>query len=122
LTRDKAESSAFLLFEEMIKELESFYFLENRQDVEIFLGFNLFLMEILMDAPCQIVRIFGESVKLYLQLFIDPEEDFEEIFIVIKNSFSPDEAIKRLNKLDDEWFLGIMDKTQGKLNITEGSL
>lgn len=98
------------------------YEIEKESEVIHFVRENPFLLSILEDAPNQIYRIFGKDVKLCLELHHDPEEGWDELFIIIKSSYSTSEAIKRKNQLVKEWFLGVMKFTQGKLNITEEPL
>jgi len=83
-----------------------------------FLKENEFLIEILKEAYKTIETIFGASVTLYLKLCADPEEDFEELFIVIKSTHNSEEALHLLSKFDESWFLKVVDSTRGKLNIT----
>ena len=64
-------------------------------------------------------KIFGESIKIDLRVHFDPEEDYEELFVVLKTSLKPEEALSRLDVLDDEWFINVVDKTGGFLNVTE---
>ena len=105
----------------VISELEKFYFLRNPNEITQFLFENDFLIETLVEAPQHINRIFGE-IPLLLELHKDPEENWDELFIVIKSFFSPEEALKKENRLIDEWFFDKIEKTRGKLNITEEPL
>jgi len=92
----------------------------TEQDViREFVKDHSYLLPILKTAKDKIISVFGEKVRIFLELHHDPEEDFEELFIVIKSLFSAKEARRLMNKLDNEWFLQILDKTQGKLSITE---
>jgi len=83
-----------------------------------FLKENEFLVKILKEAHKNIETIFGASVNLCLKLCADPEEDFEELFVVIKSTHNSEEALHLLSKLDESWFLKVVDSTRGKLNIT----
>ena len=81
-----------------------------------------FLLSILEEAPDQIYRIFGKDILLRLELRHDPEEGWDELFIVIRSVYSAEEAIRLENRLADEWFLDRIKETRGKLNITEEPL
>ena len=100
------------------KELEKLYVFKNPKEIYGFVLSNDFLLDILFDAPDQISRIFGK-VTLVLELHRDPEEGWDELFIVIKSPYGVEEAIRLEDKLAEEWFLDRMHDTQGKLNITE---
>lgn len=113
------ENSIILKPQEDIKLLENIYTFENPLDVRRFLWTHENLIEIVFEAYTQIKRIFGEEINLFLELHHDPEEDFEELFIVIKSLYEPKKTRELMDDLDRSWFLNIIDKTQGKLCITE---
>lgn len=103
-----------------VKELYPFEIIENqREEIKSFLRKNLYLVPILKEARGRILSVFGEGTKVFLELHLDPQEDFEELFVVIKSHYDAREAQRRLNLLGHEWFLKILEKTRGKLNITE---
>ena len=101
--------------------MENVYIFKNPNEITSFLSDNDFLRNLLKEAPQHIKRIFGE-VPIHLELHNDPEENWSELFIVIKTSLSPKEAIDKENRLIEEWFLGVIEETDGKLNITEEPL
>jgi len=104
---------------DILDELKGAYEFSNVEEIRNFIMQNNYLADILKEAPKNIYRIFGKSIKLILELHSDPEEDFEELFVVIKSPYAPQKARELMNELDRTWFLNIMDKTQGKLCITE---
>jgi hypothetical protein len=61
-------------------------------------------------------------VRVCLELHRDPEEGWDELFIVIKSEYGAEEAIRLENRLAEEWFLDRMKDTKGKLNIVEEPL
>ena len=107
---------------EYINLLKKDYLFKEAKEIETYLWNNKFLLDILLEAHLQITNIFGRSSELYLELHRDYEEDFEELFIIIKAPFEPAQMLNLLDRLDDDWFLDITDKTQGKLNVTVESL
>lgn len=113
------ENSIILKPQKDIRLLEILYNFENPMDVKRFLLTNKSLIEIVFEAHRQIKRIFVEEINLFLELHHDPEEDWEELFIVIKSPYAPIKTRELMDDLDRSWFLDIMDKTQGKLCITE---
>lgn len=104
------------------RRLEEFYIFEDTKEIAVFVGAHIFLKDILFEAPKWIESIFGKSVEMHLELHRDPEENFEELFIVIKTPYAPKEARNLMDKLGEQWFLDIIEETQGKLCITEGPL
>ncbi len=95
---------------------------DHKKKIVEFLKKHKYLYPILKEAKPQIVSVFGENVRIGLELHHDPEEGWDELFIVIKSSYSPEEAIGRENRLAEEWFLNRMKATRGKLNIVEEPL
>jgi hypothetical protein len=120
--RNLAETSTILSVTDDIKLLKKVYVFREIKKIESYLWNNKFLIDILFDAHMQIVNIFRKSAELHLELHRDYEEDFEELFIVIKSPTEPTHMLDFLDRLDEEWFLDISDKTLGKLNITVESL
>jgi hypothetical protein len=99
-----------------------YYRIEKEAEVISFVRKYPFLLSILEEAPKQIYRIFGRDVTVCLELHHDPEEGWDELFIVIKSAYSAEEAIRLENRLFQEWFLDKIKETKGKLNIIEESL
>jgi len=122
LMEQSVEISFFLEFQRNIKLLKDIYTFENPYDIIKFLWTNQFLIEILFEAQEQIKKIFGEEIILDLELHHDPEENWDELFIIIKSSYSAEKAVELEKKLFEDWFVYRMDSTKGKLNITEEPL
>lgn len=118
---DIAETSITLQPQRLISELEKLYIFDNPEEIKNFLSTNDYLIEILFEAPEHIYGTFGQ-VPVHLELHHDPEEDWDELFIVIKSTYSAEEAIRLENRLAEEWFLNRIKDTRGKLNITEEPL
>jgi len=76
-----------------------------------------FLFSVLIEAPRHIFSIFGNNIRLYLELHRDPEEDFEGLFIIIKTKRSPKESLNLLDRLDEEWWLNVDDNVSNMLEI-----
>ncbi len=104
-----------------IELLEKTYTLKNHGEIKQFLIVNDDLIPILVEGYEQITKIFGD-VPVYLELHSDPEEGWEELFIVIKTGYPTKKAFELENKLFEEWFIRIMDKVNGRLNFTEKPL
>jgi len=105
--------------------LSPFYaFSDGHSEAEViqFIKDHPFLLNTLLEAPRHIFSIFGKNVPLYLELHHDPEESWDELFIVIKTGYSAEKAINLENRLVEEWFLDRIKETKGKLNIMEEPL
>ena len=120
--RNLAETSTVLRIIGCIDLLKDVYLLKEAKQIESYLWRNSILLDFLCEAHTQIINIFGFESQLSLELHRDYEENFEELFIVIKSLAEPSRMIELLDKLDDEWFLNVSDNVHGKLNITVESL
>ncbi len=115
------ENSIYILEQNFIDYLENMYIFKNPVEIKRFLANNNDLIDILVFAPIYIYEIFG-NVPIYLELHHDLEEEWEELFIIIKTNNSPEEAFKLENELFEKWFIKILDKVEGRLNFTEEPL
>ena len=99
-------------------EIHRLYGFDDSGEIKDFVSHNTQILSALLEAPEHVRRIFGD-VPLHLELHHDPEEGWDELFIVIKTSYSAKKAIELENKLFDEWFVHVMPSTKNKLCITE---
>jgi len=116
------ETSVFLKKLDDIKRLESLYIFKNPEEIKRFLLAHDYLIDYLFEAYEQIKKIFGENIEVHLEYEIDQEEQWDELFIVIKSHYPPEKAIELERMLFDEWFVHIMDKFNNKLSFTEEPL
>ena len=108
----------------IINELYQFHEDEwhNKEDIINFIQEND-LYDVLISAPANIREVFGNDIKLALELQDDPEEDWTELFVVIKyHYYSPQKDVKLHDKLFYRWWVTIMDKVGDKLNFTSEPL
>lgn len=115
------QSSVYLLSQNLIDLLNDIYIFKNPKEIKRFLLSNKDLIGILLSAYEHIRRIFGDS-PIYLELHHDPEEDWDELFIIIKSDYPPEKAVELENKLFKEWFIEVLDKVGTRLNFTEEPL
>ena len=116
--RGITETSVTLQPQKLIRELENLYIFDNPKEIRNFLLTNEYLIDILFEAPSHIHTIFGQ-VPIHLELDRDPEEGWEELFIVIRSPFPAKKAMELENQLKEEWFFPRIAETRGKLNIIE---
>ena len=118
---DYGESSVYFQPQERVAYLEELYIFKNPKEIKEFLIRNDDMIEVLIEAPENIRRIFGEF-PIYLELHHDPEEDWDELFIVIKSDYSPQEAVELEDRFFEEWFANLPDRIRERLNFTEEPL
>ncbi|HEC93619.1 MAG TPA: hypothetical protein ENI51_11685 [Candidatus Atribacteria bacterium] len=117
LSVTKSEIDTYLNFDEKIEEMTILYHFIQEKEVRYFLEENKFLISFLKEAYTQIKRIFGGETDLTLMLTDDPEENFEELIIVVHIRTSVKKVIKLREKLHKEWLFSVIPQLKGKLNI-----
>ncbi len=104
--------------ERNIRSLEQLYTFRKPQQVSSFLQAHSFLVPLLFEAYIQIEQHFRSNPQVFLQVVTDPEAaDDRELFIFIGTNLPPDEALDRLDRLDEEWWFDAMDSSKGGLCI-----
>ncbi|PXF61753.1 MAG: hypothetical protein C4B59_02555 [Candidatus Methanogaster sp.] len=101
-----------------LRKLEQHYIFRNQSEVMNFAVNNSSLLQPLHEAYDQIRNYFGESVQAVLEVVTDPEfvED-QELVIYIRTDISPDEALKKLEQIDNAWWLDVPADARKKLCI-----
>jgi hypothetical protein len=107
---------------DVIEEIEEIYEFSDKERVRNFILQNKDLIRVLKEAPEHIYKIFGKNVKLSLELHSDPEENWDELFIIIKSSHSAEKAHELGKRLFREWFIKIIKKVGNRLNFSEEPL
>jgi hypothetical protein len=90
-----------------------------RQQAEVlrFLERFPFLVSLLLEAHGQVENYFPRS-PVSLEVVADPEvADDCQLVLSIATDFAPDEAVDRLERFDEDWWLDALDRAQGKLCI-----
>jgi uncharacterized protein (DUF1810 family) len=101
-----------------VESLERLYAFRKREEVVQYLARHRFLGPLLREAHGKIAEYFGPSPEVVLEVVTDPEaEDDRELFAFIRTPLPPEEALRELERLDQEWWLGEADQADGKLCI-----
>ncbi len=94
------------------------YIFNNPIEVKTFLFDHDHLYDTLYEANKRIKRIFEDCVvNIYLQVVKDPEENFEQLFVIIKTDLTPDKSVSLLDRFDEEWWLEIDYKMRQGLEM-----
>jgi hypothetical protein len=89
-----------------LQALGQFYTFRRAEKVSGFLQAHSFLVPLLMEAYSKIAKYFGPSPEVVLEIVIDQEaEDDRELFALVRVDLSLDEALRRLERFDQEWWL-----------------
>jgi len=98
--------------------LEKLYTYRRSSEVAEFLKANSFLVPILVEAYNRIGDYFGLQPEVVLEVVRDPEfHKAVEIFGYVISTLTPDEAGRRLQQFDRNWFLKQLSRTKGLLNF-----
>jgi hypothetical protein len=101
--------------------IDMYEILEDNDEAEIrrFIEERDYLFPIIKEAKGQILSVFGDYVKLYLELYHDIEEGWEKLFIIIKSPYSAEKALELERILGKKWFLDKIKEAKGDLIISE---
>jgi hypothetical protein len=76
------------------------------------------LIEVLMEAWPYLSKHFGPHPMVSLEVVHDPTSpDVDQLFAYIHTSLAADEALDKLDELDEEWFLSRADKVGALFNF-----
>jgi len=102
-----------------LKIITAPYELKNGTEVFKYLRDHRFLDSVLRKAPHKIGEHFPHAA-IGLQVITDPEIEGDEaahLGIFIYTDLDPDEAVDRLDALDDDWWLDASRSVDGKLGV-----
>ena len=104
---------------ELINHIKRTYSITTQTQFTSFTDRFPFLLELLVDASDQLLRIFPNETIYRLEIEHDLEdENIEELVCLICTDLAPDEALKKLDAFDEAWFLDNLENTAGKLIFT----
>jgi len=84
------------------------YKIRNKKEIIPFLIEHIEIVPILQEARTIIKNYFNKS-SLVLEVVTDPEEEKDSriLFIYIQTNLSPNDALSKLEKLDEDWWLDV---------------
>jgi hypothetical protein len=101
-----------------IELLAKAYQFKDYAVVRAFLNSNAFLILLLREAHNKIKSHFGFDTEIGLEVFTDPEsDDGQKLFALIFTALPVDEALERLERLDQEWWLDAITRAKERLNL-----
>jgi hypothetical protein len=109
-------ASTFRAFDMSLRRIEDLYIVTNRRAVREFLLYNQDLAGVLLDALEPLAEAFGPFPQVCLSTVRDPEiEKSPELLGLILTPLGADEALDRLAKFDERWFLRQLQRINGRL-------
>jgi hypothetical protein len=104
--------------ESEIRSLEQLYTFRRRAEVSRFLERHSFLAPLLLEAYSKFGNYFGPYPRVFLEVVRDPEvQGFVELFGYVVTRLTPEEAGRRLQRFDQDWFLNQLPQVRGLLNF-----
>lgn len=98
-----------------IESLEKLYSWRGKTEILQFLKKHHFVIPVLLEAPDKICHYFPDA-QLFLEVVSDPEGiDDAMLELAICINLEPDEAVDKLNKFQDDWWLNLSDKIRQPL-------
>ena len=103
----------------VMSELRRDYQLDDEDEILTFLERHPAVVPLLHDIRSNIRRFFGED-PVRLDMFHDPEwpVDDPQLVVNIQTPLEPVEALDRLHKFDDEWWIKRPGETRAPLIVS----
>jgi len=100
-------------------ELRREFQISDDEEILAFLERHPAVAPLLFDIRSNIRRFFGED-SVRLDMFHDPEwpQDDPELVVNIQTALEPKEALARLHRFDDEWWIKRLSETQPPLIVS----
>jgi hypothetical protein len=123
----KQESSVVWSVHQHAQWLEQIFAFSDSDEIWRFLLTYEWLSRALLEAHGQILRVFAENaenniVDLSLEYSVDPEEGYEELFVIIRTNLSVAESLARLEKFDEEWWLEVDAEVRSLVGVDVRSI
>lgn len=102
-----------------VKQYLNEYEVRDVERVADFLLKSPFLVDLLLEIPAQIRRIFGKEQKLILSFWLDPEDPtWHHVQVLVPTKFKAGKSVELMDKFDWEWWLDNMNRAESKLTIS----
>src|SRR5882672_3201427 len=101
----------------LLGQLDDLYQFRNQGEVKDYLRRCDYVIDVLLEAPEQIKSRFGRDAQIVLEVITDPEDGDRKLFAFILTPLAVEEAMDRLEKLDEEWWLDASERAEGQLIV-----
>ena len=104
----------------VLDQLGDRYAVRRPEEVTAFLRAYPHLGPLRIEAAEVVPRYFEPDAPLVLEVVTDPEADGlpPELFALVQTTLNPDEALARLDRLDDDWWLDVSPDGPGTLVVS----
>lgn len=98
--------------------LEKMYSFRDAMAVQRFLQMHPHVVRVLLDAYPYLLKHFGPDPQVVLEVISDREaESWDQLFAYVCTPLPVNEALARLDRLDQEWFLDQLDRVEDLFNF-----
>jgi hypothetical protein len=73
---------------------------------------------VLAELPARVAAAFGPDTPIWLEIYVDPDEGGRQLVASIHTQLDPPQALARLQRFDESWWLALMPTTGGALCVT----
>lgn len=87
-------------------------------DIDAFVGERPVLGPVLAELPARVAAAFGPDTPIWLEIYVDPDEGGRQLVASIHTQLDPPQALARLQRFDESWWLALMPTTGGALCVT----
>lgn len=120
LTREKSSQGFLEGVQNFVVQYLDEYEVRDVERVTDFLFRNSFLIDILLEIPAQVRRVFGEDQKLILSFWLDPEDPtWHHVQVLISTKCEAEKSFDLMDKFDEEWWLDNCQRVESKLSISK---
>ena len=107
-------------YDNQFEELKNYFEIVDGYDVRRYLKENPDLFDYIKESAQKIKEIFKDYQKVTLNLVVDSMTGEQLLFARIVPSIDHQEALKRLDELDNKWHISVLDKIGGRYTVTLG--
>jgi hypothetical protein len=101
-----------------LQKLDKMYHSRDAIVVQRFLQDHPHLIDMVFEAYPYLMKHFGPAPQFVLEVVSDPEADgWDQLFAYIVTSLPVNQALTRLERFDEEWFLGQLDRVGDLFNF-----
>ena len=100
------------------EKIARWYSVRDSGRIEDFVHQRPLIAKVLADAIDELPKYFGPQLDVELECVTDPEyEEDGQLFAYIRTSLPAEDALKRLDQLDEDWFLAKISQLDGAFNF-----
>ena len=117
IVSSKVQEKVVIGSNEKLRRVESQFIVKEKSSVKRFLINNIFLIDLIFEARTRIAKYFNSATPLALSLTQYPDEEIEELYLLIQTNLSVKESLPALDRFEEEWWLDALPRAKCKMTI-----